>query len=196
MGSKEPTIGIVINSNASTMRGLVPGAGDAEVKVPVELAPAVVGPRGKAWEVDMPALRETFKIPPAEDATIGCWIVEAPWAHPAWHSYLLFAFHLRAVPNRPAAKKFIPLATHEFFLFALHPDAPRAECILGRDNPVAHRMTPPNFAAQYVEIDDDLARGRMVAAMQEICDGKLSPDVDASADWVARFGDSNFFRRG
>ncbi len=50
-------------------------------------------------------------------------------------------------------------------------------------------MSPGNFASQFVEISDELARERVKAAVQKVCDGQLSPDTDFTSQWIKLFGD-------
>jgi hypothetical protein len=45
-------------------------------------------------------------------------------------------------------------------------------------------LQPGNFAAQFIEISDELAGKRVRDGVQEICDGRLSPDTDARQAWT------------
>ena len=56
-------------------------------------------PNGKAWRFDLDAIRMRMKADPASDAAVDAWLIEAPWAHPVWHSYLVMLIHLRPIPG-------------------------------------------------------------------------------------------------
>jgi hypothetical protein len=138
------------------------------------------GARGLAWQVKLDARREP--------AVIARWIIEAAWAHPVWHSYLLTLIHLRPGARLPVAMLYAPDATHEFSLFALDPAHPRAPAVLGQGT--LHYLTPLNFAAQMAMPSADAARARMEATIDLILAGELNPDTDALRQWIALFGDN------
>jgi hypothetical protein len=140
---------------------------------------------GRAWRVDVPALRVTKQCPADRDATLDLWIIEAPWAHPIWHSYLITLVHLRPMPGFDV-HFYRSGASHEFQLFALDPAKPRAPAVSGQVLPGV--LTPANFAAQLVEESDEGARATIRKAVTQICAAQLSPDTDFLGQWVARFG--------
>jgi hypothetical protein len=144
--------------------------------------PDLFGSWGRAWEQDIPAMRINQKVAAEADPSVGGWVIEAPWAHPAWHSYLLALIHLRPLAGFDPPIMYLQGATHEFILYALDPDHPRSV------DQQCHLLTPANFAAQIICENDTAARDRIKAAIQEICDGKLSPDTDYMRLWVQRFG--------
>lgn len=153
---------------------------------PVSIAPDLKGSLGVAWRVDFDELRRRNGSPP--DAGVAGWVVEARWAHPIWHSYTIAVIHLRNIPGMPPPHINLAGATHEFFLFALDPDKPREPAILGRER--AAIMTPANFGAQFISASDEDAITFVRAAIQDVIDGKLSPDTDHLSAWRERFGDS------
>lgn len=185
----KPKAAIIMGTGAGGMRALT-GAGQAEVKKAVEIKPAFEGQHGQAWICDLPALLNLSNLKPEDDACLRMWIVEAPWAHPVWHSYLIYLVHLRDMPDQRPTIFHVPDATHEFVLYAMDPDADREAVITGRVMPFKMCLQPVNFAAQLVEIRDDLAIERIEAAIRDICDGKLSPDTDAQSQWIERFGNN------
>lgn len=185
---KKPGVTLVMNSNASSARALMPGAPPINIKDPIPDAPVVQGPHGRAWLCNTAEARRIMNCPPDRDASLDHWVVEAPWAHPAWHSYSILLTHLRDIPGMQT-KFYIPQATHEMHVYALDPDKDRRE-LIRTAIPKRHWMQPTNFAAQFIEITDDLARTRIAASVRLICDGKLSPDVDFQQQWIALYNNS------
>lgn len=156
------------------------------VRYAEDTKPDMEGPHGRAWKNDIEAMARRYPDGPPASTTVASWIVEAPWAHPAWHSYMIACVHLRDTPGMDPPKIYRQGATHEIFVIALNPRHKRAI------DDYAKMLTPVNFAAQFVQAGgDESARDRIAATVREILDGKLSPDTDFRRQWVARFGDSN-----
>jgi hypothetical protein len=183
----------VIGTGAGNMRALAGLAGDelppTKIEPTVALPPTIEGAHGKAWLCDMAEGHRQLGIDPAKDGAIAHWVVEAPWAHPGWHSYSILVTHLRPISGGGRTLFYVDGATHELWVYACDPKADR--------NPVIRTgivealwLTPLNFAAQFIEITDDLARDRVRAVVQSICDGKLSPDTDYRQHWIKLFGDN------
>jgi hypothetical protein len=144
---------------------------------------------GRAWSLDVNCLFP--RLDRSRHAMIAWWLIEAPWAHPIWHSYALTLMHLRQVC--PDMKRIFHLdgATHELCLHALKPEGNREMLFsIGFGEGSCIPMYPPNFAAQIIEESDQEAVQRIEDTVHDICDGKLSPDTDFRRDWVARFGDN------
>jgi hypothetical protein len=120
-------------------------------------------------------------------AGVALWLIEAAWAHPFWHSYVMSLVHLRSEEGREEPKIYIPGATHEMVLMAADPQYARQPMM---DTLDFRLLSPPNFAAQMVMPDDDAAMANVERAMPLIAKGELSPDTDFIAQWVAMFGDS------
>ncbi|OYW56817.1 MAG: hypothetical protein B7Y80_01660 [Hyphomicrobium sp. 32-62-53] len=140
---------------------------------------------GKAWRLNLDELRRKAGVLAENDAALDIWMIEAPWAHPFWHSYIIGLQHLRPVLGGDVIIH-RPGATHEFFVAALNPDAPREPFMLGDASPAY--LTPLNFVAQLVEESDEVARERVRDAVLRICAGSLSPDTDFRGQWVALYG--------
>jgi hypothetical protein len=151
----------------------------------VTLAPDVTGPHGRAWAVRLASARLARGFKPEDDAMVAGWVVEAPWAHPAWHSYALLLMHLRPMPDNRPTKFYLEGATHEIWLYALNPDFPRQPMI---ERLELRFLTPLNFAAQFIAESDAAASNRALQAVMDICAGNLSPDTDFIRYWAARFG--------
>lgn len=148
----------------------------------LQAPPTKQGTHGKAWRLDYSKWPRAGTTP---HASIDGWIVEALWAHPMWHSYILSAVHLRAIEGFPPAVINLPGATHEVMLYALDPQhTPQ----LDRFPKV---LTPPNFFGQWIAESDEAAAKKVEACVDEIIAGELSPDTDLRCMWVDRFSDSN-----
>lgn len=154
----------------------------------IDTLPSVAGPHGLAWTCDLDAIRNRLGVAGADDAMLALWVVEAPWAHPLWHSYLISLVHLRPLPDNRRTIFYLPDATHELIVSALDPEAAREPVILGLAN--AATLQPDNFGAQFVAAADATARNVIKTTVQSICDGFLNPDTDARIQWVELFGDN------
>jgi hypothetical protein len=129
---------------------------------------------GQVWEFDI--------VQPG----IGCWFIYCPTAHPLWYAYLLSVIHLREIPDMPPPIIYLPGATHEIILVAMDPEYNPSQS----PNPYPYRLVPTNFVAQFIAESDGEARKKCMVALAEIVKGLLSPDTDAMAQWIERFGDN------
>jgi hypothetical protein len=154
----------------------------------IDIEPALIGIRGRAWRVDLDAIRKRVTPDKVEDACVEVWIVEAPWAHPFWHSYVVGLIHLRPMEDGRDTKFHIDGATHEMWVDALDPDQMRQPAIKGETH--WSPLQPTNFAAQFIADTDDAARACVQAAVHMICRGLLSPDTDFTWRWIELFGDN------
>lgn len=187
---KKPDVTLVMNTNQSSIRALAPGMPSVKINDPIADVPIVQGPHGRAWLCNTAEGRRIMNCPPERDASLDHWVVEAPWAHPAWHSYSILLMHLRDIPGfEGGTKYYIRDATHEMHVYALDADKDRLE-LIRTAIPKGHWLQPTNFAAQFIEITDALARERVRNTVQMICDGKLSPDVDFQQQWVQLYNNS------
>lgn len=154
--------------------------------------PHLAGNAGRAWRCDLGALRTRIGRSAGDDSTLAFWVIEAPFAHPVWHSYHIALIHLRPMPDGRTTKFHLDGATHEMWLHALDPDGKRQPLIEGHmwGPKTCQPLKPLNFAAQFVEVSDEAARLRCEKAIQRICDGTLSPDTDYIRHWMHLFGDN------
>ena len=150
--------------------------------------PTVNGLAGRAWRCDLEALRGRLKVAPEDDGTVVMWVVEAPWAHPLWHSYALVLVHLRPMPDGRPTKIYLDGASHELWLYALNPKCDRGKAVQGQAP--LQWLTPVNFAAQLIEPSDTAAFARIHRTVEAICAGRLNPDTDARSQWTTLFGDN------
>lgn len=186
------TIGVV-GTGAGAFHSIAALAGEmarpTELKFPWRHAPAIVGTHGKAWRCDEQAGLRKLSVAAERHVGLSHWIVHAPYAHPGWHSYSIICLHLRPVAGIDPPKLYLSDATHEVIVHALNPERDLNPLI---DDGIRRGefLLPANFAAQFIEISDDLARERIERTVKEICDGALSPDTDCIGQWIARFGDN------
>lgn len=144
---------------------------------------------GKAYICDLPnGLREN-NVKPEDDAVVVHWMVEAPWAHPVWHSYSIILIHLREMPDKRVTKKYFQEATHEMWIHALNPDE-NLNALVDTGVPKGVLLLPINFGAQIAAASDEEAAARIKTSVEEILAGTLSPDTDFRQMWVDRYGDS------
>jgi hypothetical protein len=184
------------NSNASSVRALTGDTGPAKVEKAISVTPALEGPHGKAWLVDLAAMRKQANVAEEQDATIAGWIIEAPWAHPIWHSYALILVHLRPMDPPIATNMYLEGASHEMWLHALDPALDRERAL--SDIKVFSKgwMTPKNFAAQLkLESDHAAIETIKVRGILPILHGALSPDSDYMRVWASIFGDNMLLDR-
>jgi len=161
---------------------------------PITTLATIVGPETRAWQIDLTAARDRARLAP--DAVVAHWLIEAPWAHPVWHSYSIVCVHLRPQPDQPL-KIYMDGATHEMLVLALSPKGARQrllEYAAFGCHGAPQYLTPINFAAQFIEITDELASDRVTQAVELVCTGALSPDQDHVSQWVRLFG-ANMIRR-
>jgi hypothetical protein len=147
--------------------------------------PTINGPRGRAWKLDLDAMRRRDG---RDHAGVAVWLIEAPWAHPFWHSYRLSLIHLRPVDGLTQPIICLEGATHEIVLYALNPDMRREDALLLTSDGAL--MEPPNFVAQMIMGSDDAAAGKIGEVVEMICQGRLSPDTDFRSQWITLFGDN------
>lgn len=143
---------------------------------------------GRAWLID----RETIDQGAPLNACEAQWLIEAPWAHPISHSYLLSLVHLRERTGLPAPVRTLKGATHEIVLFALDPAFPRADAL---ERGVFHPLGPANFVSQFIETGFGEAVLRVELAVKAICTGLMSPDTDYTAQWTRLFGSNTIALR-
>lgn len=181
-----------MSSDADDVRSLTGSMEPAPVKDPVTFPPIHTGFVGRYWRCNLVELRKAFRelYTGRADATLACWVLEAPWAHPVWSSYVVVLIHLRPIAGGKAPIIYLDGATHEMWLYALSQDAPREPAIRGRESPMAHAMNPKQFAAQFIEPSDEAAMARVEAALKEVCSGHPSPDSGHhhQLEWAVRFG--------
>lgn len=162
---------------------------------PIDRSPTIQGEAGRAWKVNLTGAQGRVGISPALDSRLVFWVIECPWANPAWHSYALVLVHLRDCPVDASISR--GRASHELWLHALDPrvegetGGTREKLLefgtLGR-NGATGAMMPMHFAAQINEPSDEAALARIERAVVLICNGELSPDADFWQQWVDLFG--------
>jgi hypothetical protein len=121
-----------------------------------------------------------------DDARSAAWLVEAPWAHPVWHSYSVTLLRLANI-NPAHRLLYLDNATHEIQVAALDPSVPRQPQV---DSGDFAQLSPMNFCAQFIAPTDDNALHRVQRTVIAIVNGKLSPDTDFRDSWISLYGDN------
>jgi hypothetical protein len=143
------------------------------------LNPDYIGGAGRAWE-----LPNRFEGQTTEQlsATLGGWLIEAPFALPAWNYHVASLVHLRDMPGSAPAVIRLPGATHELMMWALDP---RFEDEIDPTdvNSMRHVLQPFDFEEQFKAQADERALEVVRFAIQKCVDGELVPDTDGRAGW-------------
>lgn len=179
---------VVMSSSAADITKMFGVWEPARVDDEVSLTPDLKGEKGRAWKINLDRLRQVFKVDKAEDAGLAGWIVEAPWAHPVWHSYAIGLIHLRPIEGQPPPVISREGATHEMFVYALDPSKPRQLMVTGFRRWGEGAMVPVNYVGQFIEVTDELAVEQVEKAVRAVIDGRLSPDSDNLRAWAKLFG--------
>jgi hypothetical protein len=156
-------------------------------------SPQYSGRFARAWLVDLRAARS--KMPPGTppDATVAHWVVEAPWSSQVVHSYSLVLIHLQFNMSGAPVHRYLPDATHEVGLIAIHPMVER-DNMLREPTDVNFWIYPEVFGAQLIEPSDEAAVRRVFRAVELICAGRLSPHPTHVRAWAELFGDNMLAR--
>lgn len=158
---------------------------------PISAPPSIMNIAGRAWRLDLDRVYTRNGKPRL--GHVASWLIEAPWAHPCWHSYSINLIHLRPLQGIPDPVIYLPGATHELWVHALDPNESRQE-MMGTG--IFRNLDPMNFGAQIIAETDAAAVQRVEReAVLPICLGELSPDTDFLNAWTALFGDNMVRRR-
>lgn len=152
----------------------------------ISVPPTIETDQARIWQIDLAKFPVASKL-----AGVALWLIEAPWAHPFWHSYSLSLVSMRPGDYLPAPVTYIDGATHEMVLMALDPAVARQPIF---DAMSFAPLIPANFAAQMIATDEE-ATAKAAAAVAMIAKGELSPDSDFLHQWVELFGDSMLLNR-
>src|SRR3954471_15466633 len=106
--------------------------------------PTLESKHSRAWRYDMEAMMRKRGVRRDRTGSLDSWVIFAPWANCAWHSYVIHLMHLRPYPGFQP-RVYCPSASHEIVVAALDP---KWELNL-MENPAM--LTPPNFVGQWRE---------------------------------------------
>jgi hypothetical protein len=125
---------------------------------------------------------------PDEDGGVFSALISAPYAHPVWRDYWLYACHLRPIirGGQPLETKYyLEGATHEMWVYALDPDLTLMQ---HNERPMPAVLSPINHAAQLIRPSDEAVVEEMRKLAHEIANGTMNPDTDNARAWQQRFG--------
>lgn len=135
---------------------------------------------GQAWRLRLLPIGERGR--PDKDATVGVFLVQAPYAHPIWSYWVVSIIHLRDIVGVKKAHLQFPEATHELAIVALNPEEqlPSLDITV---NWKIHRLTPTDVIEQFKVSNDAIADQILELSIMRIIDGTISPDEDWRAVW-------------
>lgn len=140
--------------------------------------PDYLGQVGRVWELDV----DPDRTRPEHAAAIGGWLIEAPWAVPAWNYHVASLVHLRDIPGTKPAVITVDGASHELTMWSLDPQY--EDQIDPQDtSTLKHVLTPIDMAEQFVSPSDQRALEVVRFAIQKCVDGELIPDTDFRSEW-------------
>lgn len=84
------------------------------------------------------------------EATIGCYVLRLPHAHPFWKHYLMIGIHLRPIEDVPEAELDFEGATHQISVMALDPNFD--------PSPPWHYLQPGNVQFQVKSTDEEVVK--------------------------------------
>ena len=122
------------------------------------------------------------------------WVINAPWAHPAWQNYIILLYDLTTKLDTPP-ELHMDNPTHEVIVFALNPDHPIPEEIDWVTWKTA-RLEPANHAYQFITYSDEAALTQIANIVQMIETQQLSPDTDHRPLWDNLFQDGATLHKG
>lgn len=166
------------------------GARQCRITRPLSAPAAHRGRYGRAWRVDLAAIRSRLTLFRKPDAMVAHWVVEAPWSSEVVHSYSLVLAHLRFQLGGQPATRYLEGATHELALWAINPQAERADMLARPVEPQRQWLQPAVFAAQLVCPSDEAAEKAVFVGVELICSGRLSPHPAHARSWAQLYGDN------
>ncbi|KKM27097.1 hypothetical protein LCGC14_1578220 [marine sediment metagenome] len=125
-------------------------------------------------------LSRIWRVPYDQDtapATIGFWLIHAPWMHLAWSWHVASIVHLRPIDGAKATFQFEE-ATHEFMVVAIDPNH---EPTL--DHKSFKFLRPISICQQFLARSDDKAVQTVEIQMENVAKGGLSLDSDYRGAW-------------
>lgn len=131
----------------------------------------------KPW---LDGLSRIWRVPYDKElafATVGFWLIHAPWMHLAWSWHVASVVHLRPIAGEPAKLQFKG-ATHEFTVAALDPK---------HDPTLDHEsfkwLKPISIVQQFISKSDSEAKETIENFMVAVAGGRLSVDSDYRSSW-------------
>ena len=118
------------------------------------------------------------------------WLVHAPWAHSAWHSYIVTLVNLNTPVGGKPADTMRSGGTREVLVWAANPEVE----IKTGDQPEdwdfnGGLLWPANHGYHFVAESDEDAFARIEVLVKAIEEKLLSPDTDFTSTWDELFRD-------
>lgn len=120
--------------------------------------------------------------------TIVMFGMEVLGAHPVFIEYLLMGYSLNGGMAEKAVRH-IEGASHEFILCSVSPLTPIDFKKSLFEQPGVSPLQPPNIGFQLAHETDAGLKARLQHCVNDILEGRLSPDPQKPYEWEARFRD-------
>lgn len=133
--------------------------------------PDLTGPfERKAWQ---------SRAPIEGSGRLHVWVLECPFAHPAWRYWLASIVSLADIDGVRPAKRLYPAAEYELMVAAMQSDG------LDIDGGKWPIMTPLDLVFQFHGLGDAGAKRLISSYVRAVIErGVLSPDSDFRARWM------------
>ena len=142
--------------------------------------------------IKKPTTERDYKIVPSShhQAMTAAWLIHAPWAHPAWDTYMIMVTDL-TTPMKTEAKLKRDDVTHEMIVFAMNPEKeiPHLDELFATGEAMSYTLSPANHGYQFTAASDEAANNRIQGLVDNIVERTLSPDTDFRAMWDRIFSD-------
>lgn len=119
--------------------------------------------------------------PKVSSGAIATWLIYAPWMHPHWNFHWAHLVHLREIEGAPPPTLQFISATHEFAVFALHPEHEPANL----DYTKFQWLEPVSICQQFERDSDAEALQLIEDKLQAVGRGEVSVDSDYRSLWEA-----------
>lgn len=120
-------------------------------------------------------------VTPEAPTVVASWLAKVPGAHPFWDHWWISTVHLRETDGMPAPQKTSPEMGYELLMITVNPEKhPEPD----PDAPPFETLRPIDIAVQFGGVDDVGAARVTELVMEQILQGRMSPDQDFRSAWA------------
>lgn len=142
--------------------------------------PDYTGAAGRAWNIDFGDSR--MDMPLGANAVLAACLIEVPFAHPRWNSYMAAVIHLRPIPGAPPLECLRENATHEFSLSRVRPEF--EDIADPADIRTIKAKSPPDIEQELILPSDERVLEVLGLAAQACVGGTLNPNKEYRQQWT------------